>query len=218
MYIQSIRTNILTIFLTILGIVSLALLISQYYFNYKLAESSTDRTFALITSNLTQHLKRSNTQIENILKSELKNKNISKPISLEEPNKAINDLIQVLSTYEGIHSIYFAHKDGSMFQMVNMKNNKNLYTLYKAPKETFWTNIIRVNNSVKCIFLDQNRNEISSYKVEKRYNPLRRVWYKKAIQNQGFAMTEPYIFTNLNKYGITYATELEQKGTVLAID
>jgi len=43
----SIKTNILAIFLSLLGAVALSLIFSQYYFSKKIAIESTHRTFKI---------------------------------------------------------------------------------------------------------------------------------------------------------------------------
>jgi len=218
MYEQSIRTNILTIFLLLLGLVSISLLVSQYYFNTKLAKNSIDKTFDLITTNLTQHLKRNNNRIVNILKSNLKNKNLFEEISFDSNHISLHDLTQIMSKYKGIHALYFAHKDGSFYEILDMQQSPTLYDLYRAPKETRWTNIISIKGKTKYSFLDKNDVLISSYTLDKEYSPLTRPWYIGAIGSDDFIMTEPYKFANLNESGITYAIELKQEGTVLSID
>jgi len=215
---QTIRTNIVTIFLVLIAIVSFSLLSSQYYFNNKLAVESADKTFTLITKNLTQHLTQNNHRIEKLLESNFKNKTIFEEIAFDSNHSSLDDLTKILNTYKGIHALYFANKNGSLYEIINMKNAQKLFRLYKAPKETKWTNIIRINGKSKYSFLDENRDLISSYTVEKKYNSTQRTWYKDAIYSKKLIMTEPYLFANLDENGITYALELEQKGTVLAID
>lgn len=218
MYIQSIKTHILTIFLLLIALVAISLLSSQYYFNQKLASSATHKTFKLITTNISEHINRNNKQITNLLKSNINNVNMHKEISFEFNHQSLQDLTQILNAYKGIQSLYFTHKNGSLFQVVNMKESAELYDLYKAPKETQWTVVIRINNKTQYFFLNKNSTLISSHSLNKNYNPLQRDWYKSAVSSKKSIMTQPYKFANLNQYGITYAIELDQKGSVFCID
>ena len=58
----SIKTNILAIFLSLVGVVALSLLFLQYYFAEKLALESTHKTFTMISKNISDHLQK-NVQI-----------------------------------------------------------------------------------------------------------------------------------------------------------
>ena len=52
----SIKTNIFITFLLLVGIVALSLLFSQYYFSEKLAIESTNKTFRIISKNISEHI------------------------------------------------------------------------------------------------------------------------------------------------------------------
>ena len=45
--------------------------------------------------------------------------------------------------------MYFAHKNGDFYAVANIKSNKYLYSIYKAPKNTFWTTTTIKNNKSK---------------------------------------------------------------------
>ena len=219
MFKQTIRTNILTIFLLLVALIAVSLLSSQYYFNHKLASDSTAKTFKLITKNISALTNDNHNVIKNLLLSSLHNTNIYEPITFNENHSAFQGITQVMSVYKGIHSIYFTHNNGAFYEIVNMKKSSTLFNNLKAPKETKWAVIISINNRSKYSFINQNGDVISSYSLKKVYNPKERIWYKNAINAIGKpVMTEPYRFANLNETGITYALELNQEGTVFAID
>ncbi len=218
MFKQTIKTNILTIFLVLIGIVSISLLSAQYYFNSTLAKNSTTKAFKLIANNISQQIEKDNQHIHNIIKVNISNENLFQEIKFHDNHSATQDLIQLMSINQGVYSMYFAHKDGSFYEIVNMHESKLLYDLYKAPKETRWTIIVNIKNTTQYIFLNKNQKEIFTYSKNKKYNPLSRTWYKKALASDKTIMTKPYLFSNIGETGTTFAVELSQKGSVFAID
>jgi HD-GYP domain-containing protein (c-di-GMP phosphodiesterase class II) len=218
MFKHSIRTNILTIFLLLVGLVAIALLSSQYYFNQKIAADSTAKTFQLITKNISVHIKNNNNIIHNILLSNRDNSNIYQKITFDAHHQSFKDITQIMKLHQGITAIYFTQEDGSFYEIINMEESTFLFNRLKAPKETQWTVLININNQTLYSFLNVDAEIISSYSIKKNYAPKERLWYKEAIVSSQPIMTQPYKFSNLNESGITYALQLNNKGTVLAID
>ena len=218
MFIHSIRTNILTIFFLLIGLVSIALLSSQYYFNQKIASDSTAKTFQLITKNISAHINNNNKSIQNILLSNRENSNLYQKITFDAHHQSFKDITQIMNLHKGVTAIYFAQEDGSFYEIIDMKESTFLFNTLKAPKETKWTVLININNQTLYSFLNIDTELISSYSIEKNYAPKERLWYKRAIASPQPIMTQPYKFSNLNESGITYALQLDNRGTVLAID
>ena len=218
MFKQSIRTNIVTIFLFLVGMVSFSLLSSQYYFNHNLAVDSTTKTFNLITKNISKQIEKDDNRIKHILQANIDNTHLYEEINFNPIHAATQDLIQMMTINRGIYSIYFTQRNGSVYTAINMNESPLLYNLYKAPKETRWTILININNKIQYTFLNENQKEISSYTRDKKYNAHSRPWYRGAIHSTEPIMTEPYLFTNLQETGTTYAVQLKKKGFVFAID
>ncbi len=93
----------------------------------------------------------------------------------------------------------------------------------KSPKNSKWFIIkILFENGKKVQyeeFLDENLTQIASFKKDVAFNPSTRTWYKKAISSSLMIKTKPYLFTYLEKIGLSYAKEIKnKKGIVLGID
>jgi len=215
---HSIRTNILTIFLILIGLISFSLLTTQYYFNQQLIANSTNKTFQIITKNISAHIQKSNQRIKNLLLSNKDDRNLYQDIKLGKNHQAFKEFIKIIQIYKGIDSIYLANKNGAFYQVVEMGESEILYNFYKAPKKTKWTVVTCLKGKTTYLFLNKNSIQLSSRDIDKEYNPLQREWYKQAIHSKKEIMTESYIFADNDMYGITYALELEKRGTVLAID
>ncbi|WP_304544452.1 HD domain-containing phosphohydrolase [Sulfurimonas microaerophilic] len=218
MFRRSIRTNILGIFLVIVGIVAISLLTSQYYFNQSLALQSTHKTFKMISNNISEEIASNERELKHILEANTENSKLYKEITFDYKHPALESLIQIMSINHNIYSLYFAHKNGRFYEVINMDESPLLYDTYQAPENTRWIVLIHINNEVRYTFLDEAEKILGTSIKKKKYNPLSRPWYKAAINSKQVIMTEPYLFTNLKKSGTTYAVELQHKGTVFAVD
>ena len=214
----SIKTNILTTFLILMGTVSVLILASQYYFNKELALKSTKGMFKHLAQNTTQRLNAASSIIETILKENINNINLKKDIHFNQDNQPLHDLTQLMSIHQNIYSMYFTHKDGSFYEVINMRSLKGLHTIFKAPKETLWTTIISINGVTQYSYFDKNSKLISSHNKNKAYNSLSRPWYKAAMKSDKPISTKLYNFSTVNSKGITFATKLQREGSVFAID
>ncbi|MFT7860141.1 MAG: transporter substrate-binding domain-containing protein [Sulfurimonas sp.] len=218
MYKTSIRTNILTIFLFLIGLVSISLLTSQYYFNNKIAVKSTQKTFQLISKNISEKIASNNDNIKSILLTNKNNSKLNSKIEFDYKHPALQTLIDLISIKNNIYAAYFAHNDGSFYELINMDESPLLYKKYKAPKETRWTVLIHIDNQIQYTFLDKTATPLKIRVAAKKYNPLERPWYKGAINTQGVFKTEPYLFTNLKETGTTYSISVMNNRGVLALD
>jgi len=218
MFRMSIKTNILTIFLSLIGLVAVSLLISQYYFSKKLAIESTYKTFTLISKNINEHLGAETRATQNILNVKSKYKDILEPITSNPFHPTFDGFIQILQIKEDFSAIYFSQENGDFYEVIHMKKRALLRQKLKAPDLTHWMVISIVNNKEQNIFLDKNLKILSTRSFTKKYNPHERIWYQKALNADGVVSTLPYLFSNIEEMGITYAIEHDVKGTVLAID
>lgn len=214
----SIRTSVLTIVLTLVGIVAFSLLVSQHYFSQKLAIESTNKTFKRITENITEHLRNEAIYTRNILNTKRQHPKLLEPITFNPKHPSLEGLIQVLQIKTNVYAIYFAQENGDFYEVVNMQGNPQLFQTYSAPEQTTWTVITIIKNQQQLAFLDRKLNLIDKNITEKKYDPRVRPWYIKAKKSKGVISTSPYLFSNLNQAGITYATKLDNQGGVLALD
>ena len=183
-----------------------------------MAISSTQKNFELITNNLINKIKNESKQIHRILNANINNKKMFSKINFEHNTVVIEDLTEIMSINPIFYAIYFAHKDGSFFEIINMKEDSSLYNFYKADKLTRWTVIVNKDNKMQYTFLDEDKNILSKTIIDKKYNPLQRPWYKYAISTDKPITTQPYNFSNIKTNGITFARKMNLDGGVFAID
>ncbi len=219
MFKQTIKVNILIIFILLISVISLSLLSSQYYFNVKIATNSINKTFKIVSQKISSDLSKERDIIDNAFKVNYDNQNFYPKISLENSHPALNDLIYILKLDDNAYSAHVTHKDGSFYQVLNMNRSSKLFSKLKAPKNARWTSVARVGNDALYTFLDKNQKTLSRYEAVEEFNPLERAWYAKAMQNdKGVISVKPYKYKSDSKYGTTYSAQTSQEGTVFSID
>ena len=214
----SIRVNVLTVILMVAALIASSLLVSQYHFSQKLALESTHKTFELIFKNLTEYWHGEGDDIRNILLAKRDKSELLEPITLDPFHPALDSLVDALQMRRSVYAIYFAQQNGHFYEVVNMQGSPSLFDIYKAPPTTAWTVITIIDNQQQLAFLDEDLTLINKTLSAKKYDPRVRPWYKDAINTEGIIRTQPYFFSNLNQAGFTFATQLETKGVVLALD
>jgi len=215
---MTIKTKILTIIVSIVGIVAFSLLFSQYYFSEQLAIKSTSETFTRISKNIREHLRQEAENTKNILKAESQYTDIGEEITFDPMHPALYGFIQILQIKNNLHAMYFAHPDGHFYEVVNMYNRPMLYKTLHAPQKAYWTIITIINNIEQHAFLDKDLKLIEKKRFVKNYDPRLRIWYTEAQNSKEVITTQPYYFVHSHQMGITYAKVLDDKGTVLAVD
>lgn len=215
---MTIKTNILITFLLLVGIVALSLLFSQHYFSEKLALESTNKTFRIISKNISEHILKEAISTRKILNVKGKHKNLLEPITFKPLHPFFHDLVQVLQRNSNLHAIYFAHPDGSFYEVINMQDKPSLFQTFNAPILTYWTIVTIIDNQQQNAFLDKNFNLLSKKSFTKSYDLHSRPWYSDALNSTGTITTLPYFFANSHQMGVTYAKKINNDGIVLALD
>ncbi|MBN2815798.1 MAG: amino acid ABC transporter [Campylobacterales bacterium] len=215
---HTIRTNILTIFLLLIGLVSVSLLSSQYYFSQKLAKSATEKTFEIISKNITDKISSQNSEIVQILQSNSENTSLLEKIHIDYNHPALTILTHIMTSNPSIYATYFAHEDGSFYEVVNLNESKTLGQIFSAPSQSHWMILVHIENELYYFYLSKELILLSERLEHKPYNPLERPWYKSAYKSSNVVITGPYIFSNLQQAGTSYSIKLPNASGVFAID
>jgi len=215
---MSIKTNILITFLSLVGIVALSLLFSQHYFSKKFALESTQRTFRIISKNISAHIHQNSVNIRKILNVKSTHKDLLEPITFDPIHPSFEDLVQVLQKNSNLHAIYFAHPDGKFYEVINLQNKPLLQETLLAPDLSHWAIVTIIDHKQQNAFLDKNFDLIHKKSFRKKYDIQSRPWYREAVDSSNIVTTMPYFFSHSQQMGVTYAKQLEKKGFVLALD
>lgn len=218
----SIRINIITHFIIVIGLISGSLLGLEYYFGQKLAQSAANESFTQTARNVTQFIKGRDTLIKNMLYlSELYPDLTRSPKEMDQ-GATIRRFIMNMTRSENIYAMYVGHSNGDFFEVINMSVSSNLHQHFQAPDNTRWM-IIRVYESTdgrvrQLDYLDTNFQLLSSRSESSDYFANKRPWFIRAFGTDEAIRTDPYLFANLKQKGITYAKAINGTDAVLAID
>ncbi|MBW1865992.1 MAG: amino acid ABC transporter, partial [Deltaproteobacteria bacterium] len=121
-----------------------------------------------------------------------------------------------------VYAMYIGHPNGDFFEVVNMESATVLHAHFQAPLKTRWT-IIKIFDSPQgrvrqFDYLDDALNLISTRSESSEYLANERPWFKQAYQSGKVIRTDPYLFSNLQQKGITFAKVINGSQAVLAID
>jgi len=133
-------------------------------------------------------------------------------------------MLEALSYYDYLFSVYTGYDDGSFIQIVAVRDNAELRRLFEAPTGTaFVLRSISVNadGSLKqhWHFLNNDR-QITGQRadLDPGYDPRTRPWYVRGEQEETAFFTEPYIFSATRLPGITCAEKLINGNGVFGAD
>ncbi len=222
----SIRINILSNFLIVIVLISGSLLGIEYYFGQQLAMSAAQKSFTHSAEKITQYIQSRDRLTKSMLYHTELYPNL---VSSTMDSRAINVIRRFAHNMQrstNVYAMYIGQENGDFFEVINMKHSDSLYKHYKAPKETRWT-IIKIIESLEIKdyerirlidFYDVDFNLISSRSDESAYLANKRPWFIQASQSEQAIRTDPYLFTNLQKKGITFAKKIDGSTAVLALD
>ena len=218
----SIRVNILTNFMLVIGLIAASLLGLQYYFSQQLAMSATHKNFVQTAQQVTQHIQAGDAVSKNMIYLT----ELYPGLSLAPTDSRLRDTIKRfainMQRSVNIYAMYIGHPNGDFFEVVNMDSSAVLHAHFKAPPKTRWT-IIKIFDSPQgrvrqFDYLDDALSLISTRSESSEYLANERPWFKQASQSDKVIRTDPYLFSNLQQKGITFAKLINGSQSVLAID
>ena len=218
----SIRVNILTNFFLVFGLIAASLLGMQYYFSQQLAMSATHKSFVQTARQVTQHIQARDVLAKNMLYLT----EFYPELTLSPTDPRHRDTIErfTINMQRSMHiyAMYIGHPNGDFFEVINMKSAAGLHAHFKAPPETRWS-IIKIFDSPQgrvrqLDFLNSALQLISTRSESSEYRANERPWFQQANQSDKAVRTDPYLFSNLQQKGITFAKAINGSQAVLAID
>ena len=218
----TIRTNILTNFMIVVGLVAASLLGLQYYFSQKMALDATHKTFKQIAEKITLHIQAGDRLSKAMLYHTELYPGIADTISEKLPLETISRYAHNMQLNNNIYAIYVGNANGNFFEVVNMHSSTELHKVFKAPKNTRWM-VIKIYNAPQgrirsFDYLDETFTLIASRNEPSRYLANTRPWFTQATQSDKATRSDPYLFSNLGQKGITFSKTIGDTGAVLAID
>ncbi len=133
-------------------------------------------------------------------------------------------MLEALDFFDFLLSLYMGYDDGSFIQIVAIRGNADLRSVYDAPRDTAY--VLRTilpgpqdTFRLQYIFLGENRQPIGlSSEQNATYDPRLRPWYKRAQAEEAAFFTEPYVFSASKLPGITCAERMSTGTGVFGVD
>ena len=212
-----IRPTITLLLVLLISSVILVTLSLQYYFSKDLAFDATENSFRLTSEKIEQKIMTFDEINRSLVKSITNFRGILDSPKVNEKHKLLKELTLTLDNNPNVYSIYMGNKDEDFYKIINLDTHTNLRKKYTVSNEVKWL-IIKIYTEKDKIryryeqFIDKNFKLIKTNKKIAKYNPSERPWFKKAFSsNLSVIKTKPYMFSNIDQKGITYAKKI--KGT-----
>ncbi|MGP2657099.1 HD domain-containing phosphohydrolase [Malaciobacter sp. WC5094] len=221
-YFIKIRPTISLLLIFLITSVVITTLSLQYYFSKDLAFNATKDRFKEMSEKIDQKvesLDKRNNDIISIFEiyNEVKitpKKNIRHPL--------LPLLTTTLNNNSHIYALYVGNKNGNFYEVINLDIHDSLRKKYKVKDDVKWLVVkIYEENKVRVQyeeFLNSKLKQVEIRKTNAIYNPAVRPWFKEAINSSGIIKTKPYMYTNLEAKGITYAKVIKNSNLVFGID
>jgi len=205
----------------IVSVVSITLSL-QYYFSKELALGATKENFSQISQKVEQKvmaLDKKNNDIISVFEA-------FEEIKITPEKSKRHELIKLFTTTlknnKYIYALYVGNKNGDFYEVINLDITKSLREKYNASDNARWL-VVKIYERYGQRyqyeeFLDENLNQIKAYKNVATYNPSKRPWFKDTAESSGIIKTKPYMYTNLEAKGITYAKRILGTDCVFGID
>lgn len=215
-----------TISLTLIFLISSVIITTlslQYYFSKDLALDATENNFKLTAEKIEQKIISFDNTNSNILKTIVHSEEMKDFPNKNEKHRLLKQLTIILDNNKHIYAIYAGSKSGNFYEVINLNITKDLRKKYDATKEARWLVIKIYEEDGKRYqyekLLNIDLKVLNTKRKEASYNPSIRPWFKKAIDSHSKVIkTNPYQYTNINEFGITYAKKIKNEDIVLGLD
>jgi len=221
-YFIKIRPTISLMLIFLITSVVITTLSLQYYFSKDLAFNATKDKFKEMSEKIDQKvesLDKRNNDIISIFE-------IYKEIKITPEKNIRHELLPLftstLNNNSHIYALYVGNKNGNFYEVINLDIHESLRKKYKVKNNIKWLVVkiyekegIRIQYEE---FLNNKLQQIESRESKAIYNPTLRPWFKAAINSKNIIKTKPYMYTNLEAKGITYAKSIRNSDLVFGID
>ena len=146
------------------------------------------------------------------------------PILGEKPSlqthPAESYLINTMEAYPHIQILYIGYSDGDFYEILSFqgRNKKELQTTIEAPEEAEFGILRQFTPAGRKTpvrlwkFINHAHQTIGSLKQDYTgYDPRTRPWYLNAQNASGSVKTDPYLFSNIKKMGLTISRKIDGK-------
>ena len=216
------RPTILSLFFMISLVIFTLLIYIQYNSNKKFALELSEASFERLSYELASKIEDQDEESYDFLTILSSYDFIDETPISNKKHSSLKVITTFLQNKNYIYSVYFAKNDSSFYELVNLEHNASVKTSLKAPENSRWLVIKIYEIAGKKLkfeeFLDSNLNLLQSFEKETNFKVSTRPWFIKAINSNTITKTEPYLFSSIDKYGISYVKKIKNKDLVIGLD
>jgi len=218
----SFRVTVFGVFIFVSILISGMSLGIQHYFNRDLAKSAGKSTFYSMSKMINTRVKTLDNQSINILKILSRIHELHKFPSKVEETRALSILTASMTKSGNIYGIYVGYKTGDFFEIINLESSSNIRKKLGANLQDRWVLIkIITERGVRKKTYHYIGTDLKTRTTKTEitdYDPRDRPWYKNAHKSTFTVKTGPYIFSEINRPGVTYSINLQKGERVAALD
>ncbi len=218
-----IKTSILTVFILILVSVVSTLLFINHKSNSEFAFLTTQKIFDRLSDQIVNQISQYDFLSSNFINLSNKIDGIDHELLVDTQPKILPVFVEHILNSNYVYGIYIGFKNDQFYQVINLNVSNDIKSILNLTDDGRWLIRKHINEDGKIFryeqLLNENLKQLSIKKIEVKYKPTQRPWYKQAIETQTIIKTDPYIFTSLKQPGVTYGKVINQEnGSVLALD
>ena len=217
-----IRPTILWVIGLLIALTSSVTISLQYYFLKDLAYSSTEKMIMKTYEETFNEVKRVNESSNQILSLLELSYGLETYPKKEIQKTIIKKFTTTIKNNKFIYAIYTGYDNDSFYEIINLDIDDSLKKKFNAKDTDKWLLIKIEEKDGKHVrieeFLNDDLETTNTIEKGAKYKATSRPWYIKAQNSNEFIKTEPYMFSNLEGYGVTYAKEFENGEAVIGLD
>ncbi len=226
----SIRFTVLTLFIVMALLIAALALGSQYYFSNRLARTAAMSSFENTAQKVGERIKALDEQSAELVRMlgqfDLMHVPGGSADFVRGDSAALRSALAMpaaaMVQNRNIYAVYAGYANGDFLELINAQSSPAVRHAFNAGENDRWIVIAISSKNGRRLkttsYLDAQLNNHKTDTTPAEYDPRERPWFTKAMANRIVVRTEPYIFANLGKPGVTYALQLPHSGGVAAVD
>lgn len=196
----------------------------QYYFSQSIAKDAADKLFSRTASNISIQLHGLDDKNSSLVRlfSQFPNLAQAKDTGSHQIHPIVYMMAQAMELDPHLYASYIGYRNGDFYELVNLTNRE-----YKASKIEIndrWA-IVQVHDTAEgrrriSRFYDKDFNLTHQISEPSQYYANIRPWYIQAVEAtpNSVIKTSPYLFHTSQTSGITYAQQIGDTGSVVAVN
>ena len=218
----TIRVHIFSYITVLVTLLVLLFAGMQYYFSKEMALEATQKSFHLISTNISTELTSGDALSKEVIYQMQNFPDIVKPMGKKLNMKLVKRYVFTLKRLNNVVAMYSAQGDKAFIEVFNIKMSHKLQNYFEVPENTYWLAYTIMGEgserAKRLYYLDENLKTIETRKVNASLMPTTRPWYKMAMKSEKVVQGAPYLFKTLQEKGITYSKRVDNSNVVIGLD